>query len=255
MTKKDLSDQITLGMTKQQLMLKKPFFEQIQLYRLLSTGESSIPYFFSFELYRIFFEGLKGILGFGARAFLLPLFLKRSQGRPIVGSHVLIRQPQRVTLFRGAVLEDFVTLDVRGQTENAEISLGESAFVGRHSMIVSKEASIQIGAAVNISSFCRIASESKIEIGESTLIAAYVYIGPGNHGTDPSMLIIEQSMENRGGVKIGKGCWIGAHTTILDGVTIGDGAIIGAHSFVREDVPPQAIVAGTPAKIIKYRTA
>ena len=40
---------------------------------------------------------------------------------------------------------------------------------------------------------------------------------------------------------------------IKGGVTIGDGAIIGARSVVTKDVPPYAIVAGVPAKIIKYR--
>ncbi|MCB0322363.1 MAG: acyltransferase [Bdellovibrionales bacterium] len=58
-------------------------------------------------------------------------------------------------------------------------------------------------------------------------------------------------MELKGGVRIGKHCWIGTRATILDGVTIGDHAVVGAHSLVREDVPPGAVVAGVPAKIVK----
>ena len=54
-------------------------------------------------------------------------------------------------------------------------------------------------------------------------------------------------------VIIGNDVWIGCNATILRGVKIGDGAIIGANSLVSKDVPPYAIVAGTPAKIIKYR--
>lgn len=52
---------------------------------------------------------------------------------------------------------------------------------------------------------------------------------------------------------IGNDVWIGCNSTILRGVTIGDGAVIGANSLVNKDVPPYAIVAGTPAKVIKYR--
>lgn len=53
--------------------------------------------------------------------------------------------------------------------------------------------------------------------------------------------------------KIGNDVWIGCNATILRGVNIGDGAVIGANALVNKDVPPYAIVAGVPAKIIKYR--
>lgn len=52
---------------------------------------------------------------------------------------------------------------------------------------------------------------------------------------------------------VGNDVWIGANATILRGVTIGDGAVVGANSTVTKNVPPYAIVAGSPAKIIKYR--
>ena len=54
-------------------------------------------------------------------------------------------------------------------------------------------------------------------------------------------------------VFIGNDVWIGCHSIIKPNVHIGDGAIIGANSVVTKDVPPYAIVAGVPAKIIKYR--
>lgn len=47
--------------------------------------------------------------------------------------------------------------------------------------------------------------------------------------------------------------WIGARVIILPGVTIGTGSIIGAGAIVTKDVPEYAVVAGTPAKVIKYR--
>ena len=52
---------------------------------------------------------------------------------------------------------------------------------------------------------------------------------------------------------IGNDVWIGCNSTILRGVVVGDGAVIGANSLVNKDVPPYAIVVGSPAKIIKYR--
>lgn len=58
---------------------------------------------------------------------------------------------------------------------------------------------------------------------------------------------------SKGDVTIGNDVWIGHGVTILSGVTIGDGAVIGAGSVVASNVLPYSIVAGNPAKLIKYR--
>ena len=52
---------------------------------------------------------------------------------------------------------------------------------------------------------------------------------------------------------IGADVWVGARATIVAGVNVGVGAVIGTGSVVTRDVPPYAIVAGVPAKVIKYR--
>lgn len=49
--------------------------------------------------------------------------------------------------------------------------------------------------------------------------------------------------------------WIGEGVFIRRGVTIGDGAVVGSRAVVTTDVPPYAIVGGTPARVIRYRFA
>jgi acetyltransferase-like isoleucine patch superfamily enzyme len=51
--------------------------------------------------------------------------------------------------------------------------------------------------------------------------------------------------------RVKKGASIGSNATILCGITIGENALIGAGSVVTKDVPPNTVVAGVPAKIIK----
>ena len=53
-------------------------------------------------------------------------------------------------------------------------------------------------------------------------------------------------------IKVSDDVWIGAGVIILPGITIGEGAIIGAGAVVTKDVPPFAVVAGNPARILKY---
>jgi serine acetyltransferase len=56
----------------------------------------------------------------------------------------------------------------------------------------------------------------------------------------------------KGDIIIENDVWIGAKATIMSGVRIGNGAIVAAGSVVSKDVPPYAIVAGNPAKVVKY---
>lgn len=78
----------------------------------------------------------------------------------------------------------------------------------------------------------------KAVIGNDTQVYQNVTIG-GRH--------------NRGAPVIGERVFIGAGACILGGVNIGDDSVIGANSVVISDVPPETVVAGVPAKVIKDR--
>lgn len=58
---------------------------------------------------------------------------------------------------------------------------------------------------------------------------------------------------DEGEIDIGNNVWIGDNSVFLKDVHVGDGAVIGCNSVVTHDVPPFAVVAGVPAKVIKYR--
>jgi len=68
--------------------------------------------------------------------------------------------------------------------------------------------------------------------------------GEGEMQTEEDWEVIETYVE--------KGASIGTSSTILCGLTIGENAVVGAGSVVTKDVPPGAVVAGNPARIIRY---
>lgn len=73
------------------------------------------------------------------------------------------------------------------------------------------------------------------------------------HSYKNSVLDVRDLVQKTGPIEIGNDVWIGVNSIIMNGVKIGDGAICGAMSVVTHDVPPYAVVAGNPAKIIRYR--
>ena len=93
----------------------------------------------------------------------------------------------------------------------------------------------------------------------SLIIEDYVGWGPGakvlgsNHSGLPVDVPIMQTDLEVKGVKIGAWADIGTNAVILPGVTIGKGSIVGAGSVVTRDVAPFSVVAGVPAKFMKWR--
>lgn len=97
-------------------------------------------------------------------------------------------------------------------------------------------------------------------IAEGVKILGYVDHYPGNVAAFPVKLLyfykfheFAKDVYTKGPTVIGNDVLIMYGAMVLSGVTIGDGAIVGAGSVVTKDVPPYAIVAGNPARVIKYR--
>lgn len=238
------------AMTPQQATFAASDRSRLDLYRELAVGDSGIAALLYYELSTTLFSNIPGLIGLASRSLLYPSLFQSCGKKVAFGRGLIIRNPAKIQLGRGVLIDDYATLDVRGK--QSFITLDNFSTVGRFTTIAAKHGTISLGQGCNIGTYCRIATNSVIEIGASTLIAAYCYIGPGNHiQGDQEKPLIEREMDIRGGVKIGEHCWIGTRATILDGVNIGDRAIVGAHSLVKDDVPAGAVVAGTPAKIIK----
>lgn len=116
-------------------------------------------------------------------------------------------------------------------------------------------------AQTSIGNYCYIGKYTyltKVTLGNYCSIANNVSIGQGEHDlsristnsifyNDPYTILTSKPC------KIGNDVWIGVDAIIQRGVTIGNGAVIGSNAVVTKDVPPYAVVIGSPARIHKYR--
>ncbi|HEY4374001.1 MAG TPA: acyltransferase [Burkholderiales bacterium] len=93
-----------------------------------------------------------------------------------------------------------------------------------------------------------------VVIGDDVLMGPdVVMMSAGHEYDDPTVPINRQGQTKRTPIHIGNDVWIGTRVVILPGVRIGDGAVVGANAVVTKDVPPYAVVAGVPAKVIRMR--
>ena len=96
--------------------------------------------------------------------------------------------------------------------------------------------------------------ENDLVMGRDVVMGPDVVIMSSAHAFERlDIPINQQGHLPRRPVVIGDDVWIGTRVIILPGVKIGDQAVIGAGAVVTKDVPPRAVVAGNPARIIRYR--
>ncbi len=136
------------------------------------------------------------------------------------------------------------------------ITLGNNIYIGHGTILKGYyNNEMSIGDHTWIGQGCFFHSAGKITIGKAVGIGPHVKILTSVHADigDVSKPVMHNPLEFKP-VTIGDGSDIGVGTIILPGVTIGEGAIIGAGAVVTHDVPPYAVAAGVPAKLLHYRT-
>jgi maltose O-acetyltransferase len=111
---------------------------------------------------------------------------------------------------------------------------------------------IELGARSQIGHNARL--DHDVVIGADVLMGPDVVMMSAGHAyEDPEVPINRQGQTPRMPIHIGNDVWIGTRVVVLPGVHIGDGAVVGANAVVTRDVPPRAVVAGVPARVIRMR--
>jgi acetyltransferase-like isoleucine patch superfamily enzyme len=145
----------------------------------------------------------------------------------------------------------------RAQIEPIEpggsICIGEGVLIKQGVILAASGGHIRLGDGVFVGPYCVLYGHGGLDIGRGTLIAAHTVIVPMNHIFAQPDVPISQQGVTRKGIAIGEDVWIGCGARILDGVHIGDGAVIGAGAVVTKSVPAYVVALGVPAKVVGQR--
>jgi len=96
---------------------------------------------------------------------------------------------------------------------------------------------------------CVVLDSAPVTIGHRVLLGPAVQLLAATHPLEPGLRA--QGLEYAEPVAVGDDVWLGGGAIVLPGVTIGDRAVVGAGSVVTRDVPANAVVAGSPARVIR----
>ncbi len=137
--------------------------------------------------------------------------------------------------------------------ENGTLNLlGQFALIPGGRIIVGGNATVTIGNGSFVSYDTLVICRENISIGENCAISWGCQI----LDTDFHSVVVDNNVkENTLPIVIEDNVWVGSKSIILKGVTVGSGSVIASGAVVTKDVPPNSLVAGNPAKVIKENIA
>lgn len=137
----------------------------------------------------------------------------------------------------------------------AVVSLGRWSWIGDRSKLRAHAGRLEIGAKTVVGQECTFSTYESISLGRECIVADRSMFIDFDH----AVMMIETPIRQQGlysrPVRVGHNVWVGYGASFLRGTTTGNNAIVGTYAVVTKDVPENAVAAGVPARVVRYREA
>lgn len=189
------------------------------------------------------------------RGYRVMPFLKKHGRSLFIGTHTKLYLKKSISFGTGVKIGNYCKIDALSREG---VQFGNNSGIGDYSVIectgsiVNIGKGIKIGNQTNFGSNCFFGAAGGIEVGDDVIGGQNIRFHSEEHNfTNKDILIREQGVSHKG-IKIGNNCWIGAGAVVLDGCCIGNSCIIAANAVLKGKFPDYSVIAGVPAKVIKY---
>lgn len=173
-----------------------------------------------------------------------------------VGKGAKVLNRHSIILGSGVTLGDYVELEALSQNG---ITIGNNVKLGNFTILRCTGNLKQMGKGVSIGDhsgfgdFCFFGASGGIKIGSHVIAGQNVRFHSSNHNFARIDVPIKDQGTTCKGIEVEDDCWIGSGAVFLDGVKVGRGCVIGANSLVNRDIPPYSVAVGNPVRVIRNR--
>lgn len=182
--------------------------------------------------------------------------LKKAGKIMFVGKSVKLKCKSKIDIGTGVTIQDHVTIDALSRRG---VHLGNGSSIGTKSIIRCSGnyhnigVGFYLGNGSSLADNCFVGATGGVYIGDNVIGGQNIRFHSSNHCYDRMDVNIKEQGIVAQGITIYNNCWIGAGVVFCDGISIGSGCVIGADAVVTKSFPDNCVIAGNPAKIIKYR--
>jgi acetyltransferase-like isoleucine patch superfamily enzyme len=188
------------------------------------------------------------------RAIMLSRGFLKTRKKVFIGKNTKILNLANIVFGRNVTIGSHCQIDGYA---SEKILLGDCVKIGCYSKLLSTSHFSKFGKGLKmgnnsaIGDFTHFGAPGGIEIGNDVIMGSYISFHSENHNfLDTTKLIREQGVTSKG-IVLGNNIWVGAKVTFLDGCQVGDNSVVAAGAVVNGIYPPNSIIGGVPAKVLK----